>query len=477
MSLILEIFYLITVVFTIVLVIQQRGNPLKTISWLLVVLLLPILGIIIYFFFGQNYRKQKIFSRKGLRDLERISELNVHKIKHIDTNESLIDTKIRTKRHIMKLLLNNSKSILTDRNKIDIYNSGEKAFNEIISELENASHHIHLEYYIIEEDKLGNNIKDILIRKAKEGVEVRVIYDYLGSWDLSDHYIDSIIAAGAEVYSFLPVHFPKFTNKINNRNHRKIIVVDGKVGFVGGMNIAIRYIEGNESMGSWRDTHLKIEGDAVSSLQQIFLIDWSFVSNKIIKSKKYFPPHSIENTCLVQITASGPDSDWASIMQAYFSAITTAQDHIYISMPYFIPNESMLTALKTAALSGVEVRIMIPYHSDSHIVFRSTLSFVSELLEAGIHVHFFKNGFNHSKLVMVDGILASVGSANMDIRSFDQNFEVNALIYNEKIAISLEKSFKNDLKHCIEYSLKAWEKRHWSNQAKESFARILSPLF
>jgi len=473
----LEIVYFITVLFTIILVIQQKGDPLKTISWIMVLLLIPIAGIILYFYFGMNYRRQKIFSRKELSDLERMHDFSHRQILELPGKEFLKNPRIKSKQHIMSLLLNNSKAMLTECNSLQIFTSGKEAFDMILNDIEQAKFHIHLQYYIIEDDKLGNHVKDLLIAKAKEGLEVRLIYDDLGSWSLSKKFIKPLTDAGVQVYAFLPVRFPLFTNKINYRNHRKIVVVDGIIGHVGGMNIADRYIEGDAELGKWRDMQLRIKGEAVHSLQIVFLTDWYFVSRKVLNNDSYFPENCMEEKRLVQITASGPDSDWANIMQAYFSAIATAEDHIFIASPYFIPNESILTALKTAALSGVDVRLMLPHKSDSHLVFRSTLSFVRELMEAGIKIFFYDKGFNHSKLMLVDGVFASIGTANMDIRSFDQNFEVNALIYDEEITLKLEEQYLNDLNSCIFYNLEEWEARSWINSTKESLARILSPLF
>jgi cardiolipin synthase len=473
----LEIIYFVTVIFAIILVIQQKGDPLKTVSWIMVMLLIPIIGIILYFYFGKNFRRQKIFNRKGLSDMERLRDFSHRQILELPGKDFLKNPKIKNKQHIMSLLLNNSKAMLTECNTLQIYTTGKEAFDSIISDMENAKDHIHLQYYIIEDDKLGNRIKDILIKKAKEGIEIRLIYDDLGSWSLSKKYIKPLEDAGVQVYAFLPVRFPLFTNKINYRNHRKIIVIDGEIGHVGGMNIADRYIEGVEGLGQWKDMQLRIKGEAVHSLQIIFITDWYFVSEKVINDDKYFPEFCFEEKRIVQITASGPDSDWANIMQAYFSAISTAQDHIYIASPYFIPNESILTALKTAALSGVDVRIMLPHKSDSHVVFRSTLSFVAELLDAGIKIFFYEKGFNHSKLMLVDGVFASIGTANMDIRSFDQNFEVNALVYDEETSLKLEEIFLNDLKNCIYLTAEEWDNRDWIDHAKESLARLFSPLF
>ncbi len=474
---VINVLLIITVISVIFIILKQKGDPAKTLSWIIVIIALPILGTILFFFFGRNYRKLKIFSRKGLKDLEAINTMQLNFRPGFDVEELFTNPRLKSKRPVMNLLQNNSKSLLTIHNKLLAFHNGKDAFSAIIPDLLSAEHHIHIDYYIIEDDTIGNKIKSILCKKALSGVTVRLIYDDIGSWDLDDHFIDDLKDAGVEVYSFLPVRFPKFTSKVNYRNHRKIIVVDGRIGYLGGMNIADRYIEGIEGIGEWRDTQLRMEGDAVLSLQQIFLTDWYFVSNILISDLSYFPIHSIGDVSLVQVTASGPDSDWAGIMQTYFMAISTAREHVYISMPYFIPNESILTALKSVSLSGIDVRILLPEKSDSRIVYHSTMSFIGELLEAGIKVYLYQSGFNHSKVIMVDGILASVGSANLDIRSFDQNFEINALIYNEVFTSSMEKEFLNDLEQSVLLTLEEWEKRSVIDKFKESIARLASPLF
>lgn len=475
-KLIVDGFYFITVAFTVILIIQQKGDPLKTISWILVVFLLPIAGIILYFFFGKNYRKEKIFSRKGLIDLEQMRLLSDDQFVNLPHKDIFLSDKVRSKINIMRLLLNSSKSLLTEKNKVDVLQNGRATFDSIIEAIEGAKHHIHLEYYIIDDDHIGNLIRKLLIKKVQEGVKVRFIYDDVGCWSLPKHFVDSMTDAGIEIYPFLPVRFPLLTNKINYRNHRKIVVVDGKIGFVGGLNIADRYLQGSEELGIWRDMHLRLEGEAVNSLQVIFLVDWYFVSEEIVKGEDYFPAVEVDEHHFVQITASGPDSDWASIMQAYFAAISSAKSTIYISTPYFMPNESILTALKTASLSGLDVRIMLPARSDSKMVFWSSRSYVNELLEAGIRIYFYEKGFPHSKLLLVDGVLSSIGTANMDIRSFDQNFEVSALIYDEAITLDLQRSYLTDLQQSTEIKSDAWEKRSRWDSVKESVARIFSPL-
>ncbi len=475
-SLVLEIVYFLTIAFTVILIIQQKGDPLKTISWLLVLFLLPIIGIVFYFFFGKNYRKEKIFSRKGIADLEQMRILNQYQFIELPHSNLFKNKKLHQKMHIMRLLLNSSKSLVTEYNRVKVLNNGENTFKAIFQAIENAKDHVHLEYYIIDDDKIGNQLRELLIKKAKEGVKIRLIYDDVGCWSLPDDFIESLSNAGVEINAFLPVRFPTLTNKINYRNHRKIVVVDGHIGFVGGLNIADRYLEGNPELGIWRDTHLQIEGEAVSSLQVVFLIDWYFVTDQVIRDEKYFRTEKADEHHLVQITACGPDSNWASIMQAYFAAIASAQSSIYISSPYFLPNESILTALKTASLSGVDVRIILPARSDSKIVFWATRSYVNELLEAGIKIYFYEKGFPHSKLLIVDGVLSSVGTANMDIRSFDQNFEVSAIIYDEAITTELQTYYLQDLEASTYITLDNWEKRPRWDSIRESVARIFSPL-
>jgi len=477
-SLILIVIYLITVFSTAIMVVREKRDPVKTSTWVLILILLPIAGLIFYIFFGQYHRKEKIFNRKGLRDLEQIEHISQSQIVRLHIQKLHHSQQITDNLNIITLLLNNSKALLTEFNEVEILQDGKKAFDSIIDALNAAESTIHIEFYIVSDDTIGNRIKDILIAKAKAGVEVRLVFDDVGSWSLPKKFIKSLTSVGVLVYPFMEVKFPLFTSKVNYRNHRKIIVVDGKVGFVGGMNIADRYIVGSKELGPWRDTMLKLKGEAVNSLQVIFLVDWYFVTGQDISDRiKFFPKQEITTHHPIQITASGPDSDWASIMQAFFLAITKAKHHIYIASPYFIPNESILTALKTAALSGVDVRIMLPGKSDSTVVYWSSLSYISELIEAGIKVYLYQNGFNHSKILMIDTSFASVGSANMDIRSFEDNFEIAAIVYDEQITRQLEESFLNDLSRSLFITADEWELRSRKNNLKESVARLFSPLF
>jgi len=448
----------------------------KTISWIIVVFLLPVLGVIFYIFFGQTYRKQKIFSRKGLKTFENIRNISNHQLENFPNFSLFTKSIFRGKHKLITLLLNNSESVVTGNNEVVIYRDGREKFNALFLALKAAKHHIHMQYYIIANDTIGNAISDILIEKAKQGVEVRLLYDDVGSWDIGKEYIRKLEDAGVRIGCFMKVTFPLLTPKVNYRNHRKIVVIDGEVAFTGGLNIADRYLNGIKKIGIWRDTHIMVKGGAVNLLQMVFSSDWYFIKNEILKGENYFPDHPKGEGKVVQVVASGPDSDWESISQAYFAAISTAQEYAFITTPYFIPNDEILAVMKTAAMSGVDVRLLIPRRSDTKMPKWSTFSYVKELLEAGVRVFLYSKGFVHSKTLVVDGVVSSIGTANFDFRSFEQNFEVNTMIYDEAFGNEMLHAFLEDLEDSIEVDLPMWEKRPHSMKIKESFSRLFSPL-
>ena len=474
----LAVFYLISVFAICLMIVFENRNPLKTLSWLLVILFVPVIGVIVYFFFGRNYRKQKIYTRKSMADSARMADHADRQVMLLSGVLSGESDAVRSKEHLIHLMLRNNRSLLTLDNRIDLLVNGRQTFPAMLDAIASANSFIHLEFYRIEPDTLGMEFSELMMRKAKEGVKVRVIYDDVGSWNIRKPYIKMMREAGVEIYPFMPVRFPSFSSKINYRNHRKILVVDGKVGFVGGLNIADKYLHGLPHLGLWVDTHLRVEGEAVAALDRVFIADWDFVSGEELP-----PDRSLdnvlrtENRCLVQVASSGPDTDWANIMQVYFSAIATAKSSIYLTSPYFSPDESLLTALKTAALSGVDVRMIFPESSDSIIANWNTRSYITELLEAGVRIFLYRNGFIHSKYLLVDNIFSSVGSPNVDVRSFDLDFEVTALVYDEDFALRLGVLFAEDLKNCNEIRLHDWEKRRKRDRYKESMARIFGPLY
>jgi len=461
-------------------IIYKHKDSVKTVSWTIVLFLLPFIGLVLYFFFGHNYRKRKRFNRKAFHDLKFIDNISSRQVGLLKKNK-LFDEKseLNNYKNSIALLLNNSKSILTENNSVTLYYDGESMISALKQALLDAKHSIHFQFYIIERGRVYDEIREILIKKAQEGVEVRIIYDDFGSWALKKKDEKSFTDYGVEIFAFGKVRFHNLTSKSNFRNHRKVVVVDGKIGFVGGMNIADRYVYGNDLFQWWRDTHMSIKGEAVNALQLIFLVDWLFVSKQQIftNHELYFPKSTTEEKCNIQIAASGPDSDWASIMQTYFHAITTAKKHIYITSPYFMPNESVLTAIKVAALSGVDVRILIPGKSDSKIVYWATLAYVQDMLEAGVKVYLYsKRAFNHAKTITVDGEFSSIGSVNMDTRSFEYNFELTAIVYDKKIAISLENQFKQDCSKSSQITMRMWQNRSFRKNLSCSFARLFSPL-
>ncbi|WP_059026409.1 cardiolipin synthase [Gabonibacter massiliensis] len=469
--------YVITVIGVMYTIIMENRSPVRTLAWMLVLSLIPGIGLLFYIYFGMNYRRIKMFSMKGLGDFKWLQYMSEDQKQRIKKTELLKREDMETVKRLMTLLLNNSKALLSRNNTVDILNNGEETFKAIFLAISKAKKYIHLEYYIIEKGELGERLKNVLIKKATEGVEVRVIYDDVGSWKLPKSYIREMQAAGIQIYPFLPVRFPLFTNKVNYRNHRKIVVVDGEVGFLGGLNFADRYLHGLPGIGIWRDTHLKVRGEAVTSLQVVFLIDWYFVRQELLLNKEaYLPNKGAEGSVIMQAVSSGPDSDWTSIQQAYFTLINMAKKYVFISTPYFMPGETTINSLKTAAMSGVDVRIMIPYKSDSLLTYWCTRSYVEELLEAGVRVFRYRKGFNHSKLIIIDGLVSSVGTANMDIRSFEQNFELNMIIYDRNVSRKLATDFVNDLKGSGEISIQQWKFRPKKDKIKESLARLFAPL-
>lgn len=468
--------YVLIIAVTVITLVVDKRDPVKTLSWVVVIIMLPIAGIFLYLMFGQNFRKRKIFREKCRFNSDHIDTIITRQLYSVNSPFADNRPEIAVNRDVVTLLLNAGRAPVTYNNDIRILNDGRETFEAIFTDIAAARKSIHLEYYIISDDSLGRALADLLCQKASEGVEVRVIYDSVGCFSLPRRYIERLKRSGVEVEEFMPVVFPHFTSKINYRNHRKIVVIDGAISFTGGLNVADRYVTGTSKLGDWRDTHLRIEGKASHTLQAIFITDWYFVHHVQLDEALYFAKTEPKDGVAVQIASSGPDSDWASIMQGYFSAITKASNHIYISTPYFLPNEALLTAIKVASLGGVNVRLMLPFRSDSKTVYWATRSYITELMEAGVKVYLYYGGFNHSKLLMIDSNLSSIGSANMDIRSFEDNFEVSALIYDRQKTIELENRFLADLEQATLIRPADWKARPARHRFYEALARLLSPL-
>lgn len=463
-------FYIYAVAMVILMILKENRTPVKTLAWICVLTLLPLLGLVLYYFFGRDLRGKKIFLHSDTKPLyvPPSNAISTQQITRAQLPPSI--------RKSMLLLKSNSQAVVYEGSRIEPLVECKSTFERILQDIEEAQDHIHIEFYILADDEIGNKLRRLLIKKAKEKVRVRVIYDYVGSYNLSDAFIESMRLAGIYVEPFLPVGLRFGFGKLNYRNHRKIIVVDGKIGYTGGVNIADRYVVGNR-LGVWRDTMVRIEGAAVQGIQKVFLTDWYLVEGKQINAPKYYPkPELFETSNAVQVVVSGPDTPWPSILHGIVSAISNATKYIYIQSPYFIPPESILTALQTAALGGVDVRLMLPRKSDTPMVAAATRSYFKQLMESGVHILYYNSNFLHSKSIVVDDMLTIIGSANMDNRSYEQNFEVAAFIYDTETAQQLYNAFHGDMRDCNLLALSHWSARSRWSRLLESGARLFSPL-
>ena len=467
---ILLVIYLAITIGGIVAVLMDNKQPEKTMAWILVLCFMPIVGIIFYLFFGQNTRKEKVISERSMDLLMKRSMLEFAEQENLHIP--------RRNRPLMKLFTNQNWALPFKDNEVSIFTDGYEFVSTLLYNIGQAQDHIHLDTYIIEDDPLGNLVADALIDKARQGVEVRLLYDDVGCWRVKDRFFNRMKAAGIQVYAFMPVRFPAFTGKVNYRNHRKLCVIDGKVGFIGGMNIALRYVKGTARQ-TWRDTHLCIRGGAVYAIQRAFLVDWYFVSRTLVTDRRYYPPvdKTISNNCLVQIVTSSPISPWPDIMQGYVRVLLQAHRYVYMESPYFLPTEPVLFAMRTAALAGVDVRLIVPRHGDAKLVEWASRSYLMEVIEAGVKVYLYEPGFNHSKILVSDDNLSSCGSTNIDFRSFENNFEANAFFFNEGMALRLKKVFLTDqAQSTLVDDVSYFIKRPFLQRLFESLVRLLSPL-
>ena len=459
--------YLAVILFTIVIVLLDNRNPVKTMAWILVLVFLPVVGLAFYFFFGRNTRKERLISKKGF------SRLSKRPMAEYQAQEALDDFTGRNQ--LIPFFHRVSNALPFEGNDVQVFTDGYSMYQELFRRIAKAKHHIHLEFYIFENDAVGRLLRDLLIDKAREGVSVRLLYDDVGCWDVNSMFYDEMLCEGIEVRSFLKVRFPQFTSKVNYRNHRKLAIIDGKVGFIGGMNIALRYLKG-VPWGVWRDTHICLKGKAVYGIQTAFLTDWFAVDRTLLTSAQYFPKMDSVGTSVAQIVTSDPVGEWHDIMLGLVKAISCAQRYIYVETPYFLPTEQVMAAFQTAALSGVDVRLMIPKKADAFITHKGTMSYLDELMKSGVKVYLYRAGFLHSKLWVADDEWASVGSTNLDFRSFEHNFEANAFFYDEKTVCTLKEIFLEDMKKCMTLSQKIWDKRSFKNKIIESVVRLLAPL-
>ncbi|MDJ1109482.1 cardiolipin synthase [Macrococcoides caseolyticum] len=470
--------FIFNIFLAFVIIFFERRQAGSTWAWLLVLFFLPIVGFILYLLFGRQINHQTIFTLndEDRLDLERIVSAQR---KAIDNgNIEVRSREIIKHSHIIRMLLHNYASFLTTDNKVEILTDGRKKFDALLNDIHNATDHIHIQYYIFKKDGIGLEILNALMKKLEEGVEVKMLYDDIGSRTLSLSRFKQFKKLGGQVESFFPSKLPLINFRMNNRNHRKIVVIDGKIGYIGGFNVGDEYLGLDKKFGYWRDTHLRVEGDAVNALQLRFMMDWNSQITRDFMSydKKYFPDVTSKGDIGIQIVSSGPDSSAQHIKNGYLKMITSAKKSIYIQSPYFIPDTSLLDALKIAAMTGVEVNIMIPNKPDHPFVYWATYSNVGELLDVDCNIFIYENGFIHTKMLLIDDEVASVGTANMDFRSFELNFEVNAFIYDDIVAKKLRRSFEDDVHVSSQLTKEIYDQRVLLIRVKEAIARLLSPI-
>ncbi|WP_261132594.1 cardiolipin synthase [Bacillus sp. Marseille-Q3570] len=470
----LSIFFSFSALFIGIVIFLENRHPSQTLTWFVVLAAFPLVGFFFYMMFGRNYRKKKMFDQKALTDEEAFSRFEQNRAIDDDNMKMMGDHQ----RLLFQLAQRLGKSPISFNTDTKVLTNGKETYTCILEALRNAEEHIHMEYYIVRHDNIGKKIQTILMEKAKQGVDVRFLYDAVGSWKLSRDYIDQLRDAGVQAVPFLPVKLPLFNNKINYRNHRKIVVIDGNVGFVGGLNIGDEYLGLNPTYGYWRDTHLMVKGEAVRSLQIIFLQDWYSMTGETLLEPNYLSPEipSAQVYGGVQMIAGGPDHQWDIIKKLFFSMIISAKKSIWITSPYFIPDEDILNALRVAALSGIDVRLLFPARPDKKLPFHASRSYFPSLLEAGVKIYEYRKGFLHSKIIIVDNELASIGTANMDMRSFHLNFEVNAFLYRTKSTLRLVDDYIQDLEDSTPLVLESFNNRAFYYKILESTSRLLSPL-
>lgn len=470
--------FIINLFLAATLVFLERRDATSTWAWILVLFFIPIFGFFIYLLLGRKLRKKTLFKWEG-RSRVGIESLISHQMQALHDEKFVFkDPKVLHFKDMVYLHLRNNGAVLTQDNDIRIFNDGRVKFDSLIRDIESAKEHIHIQYYIFRLDELGTRVLDALTKKMNEGVKVRLLYDDMGSRSLRKHHFKDFIKAGGEVETFFPSKLPLINPRLNYRNHRKIVVIDGRIGYIGGFNVGDEYLGLHRKFGYWRDTHLRIEGSALHPLQTRFILDWNQASttHDIEYDEIYFPAIPTKGNTTMQIVSSGPDEDWEQIKDGYLKLINMAKECIYIQTPYFIPDPSFYDAIRIAILSGIDVRIMIPNKPDHPFVYWATYSYVGQLLKAGARVYIYNNGFLHTKMIVIDDKASTVGTANIDVRSFKLNFEVNAFIYDDKVARELTALFHQDIALSTELSYEHYLERTRMIKTKESIARLLAPI-
>ncbi|HEY1958888.1 MAG TPA: cardiolipin synthase [Polyangiaceae bacterium] len=458
-----EVAYLVAM---IVVIILEKRSPISTIAWILALAMLPYVGLVVYFFIGPHRVRRKRM-RHGHSSAEVRGQLAA---------EAKLHPEVAAPHRVQlaKLASRASGSVMSTAKRIEILAGGKACFDAIVDAISRAERHVHVCYYIFEADRTGTRIRDALVERARAGVKVRLLTDAVGT-SLSRKFLRPLREAGAECARFNPIALGGLLPRFQLRNHRKIVIVDGRVGFLGGINVGDEYDESVSKRDAFRDTHACIEGSAVRELQFTFLEDWHFSTSRVVRDKGLFPPPAAGEHEAAIIVPSGPDQEWEAIEHVYFTAITQADERIQLTTPYFVPDEPVRIALSAAALRGVRVEIVVPRRSDSLIVTAAARSYFDELLRAGAHVYEYPR-MVHAKTMIVDGKIGIVGSANLDNRSFRLNFEVSMLFYAEKALADLGALFETDKQKSRHITLKARSRVGLPMRFAEASARLLSPL-
>ena len=466
---ILMVLYILTVLTIIGVVLSENRNPVKSMAWVLVLLLLPVVGLVIYLFFGRSLKGHNLIHPSHLNELNRTYDLP----KPAGHEEALSDDS----RQLISLADELTEPHLFVGNEIDVFTTGHDKFEALKRDINAATDYIHLQYFIIENDNTGSELISLLMDKARQGVKVRVLYDYVGSFYVKSKVLKRMRDAGIEVHPFFKLTLMQFAFRLNWRNHRKIVVIDGKVGYMGGMNIADRYVIGDKKWLPWRDTHLRITGEAVAALQKSFAIDWDFTTRNLITSPTTRYSESPDHPdYLLQMVGSGPTNRWNNISFVFLKAITLAKKCVYIQTPYFLPSDPLLKALQSAALAGVDVQLMIPRKTDSTMLRLATGSYLKECLLSGIKIFLYEPTVMHAKVVIIDDEFVTTGSTNFDFRSFEHNFEFNTLVYSKEFNQKMKDIFQTDTEQCTRLALNKWKQRSLWLKALESVVRLMSPI-
>ena len=463
--------YAVVVVGTVGVIIGENRNPVKSLAWVTVLLLLPAVGLVLYFLFGRSIKKIHLISRKDLRRLNASTECPGLPAELPDDFSPLARRQVRLAREL-------TEAPLYEGNHIDIFTNGKEKFDALKRDLQLATDYIHLQYYIFENDTIGHEIRDILVNKAHEGVEVRVTYDHVGSFTINAAFFQRMRREGVDAHAFLRLTFTQLANRLNWRNHRKLVVVDGRVGYIGGMNIADRYVTGSRGGNAWRDTHLRITGPAVAGMCHTFAVDWNFMRRELLTLPipAIAPQAVAPGSDRVQVLPSGPTGQWSNIMTVLLKAIADAERSVWIQTPYFLPNDALLKTLQATALGGVDVRLLLPRNSDSRLLRLAAGSYLKECLLAGIKVYFYEPAMLHSKLMVIDDDFVTTGSTNFDFRSFEHNFECNVLVYSREFNQRMRTVFQADQRQSTRIILSPWRRRPLMVKAAESLVRLLSPI-